>query len=96
MPFWSTSLITLIIHLIKICDFAKDMKKSVRLLPVVIELICCEQGLRGMTSGIASVGLFPLVIELICCEYRKSSIKPPGGLFILGVIEGGLNREEAY
>ena len=26
-------------------------------------------------------------------NYRKSSIKPPGGLFILNPFEGGLNRD---
>ena len=29
----------------------------------------------------------------VCDNYRKSSIKPAGGLFILNPFEGGLNRD---
>ena len=30
---------------------------------------------------------------MICFNYCKTSIKPPGGLFISNPLEGGLNRD---
>ena len=34
--------------------------------------------------------------DTLALLYRKSSIKPPGGLFILNILEAGLIWERAY